>query len=81
MNAVMVVTKSAQTLERVTTWVRRLDRSDAGGNALRSYRLRYGNAKQVAKVLSFCRAGGRRRRRRDAGEPARARRCLRAIAA
>jgi len=52
MNAVMVVTKSAQTLERVTTWVRRLDRSDAGGNALRSYRLRYGNAKQVAKILN-----------------------------
>jgi general secretion pathway protein D len=52
MNAVMVVTKSQQTLERVTQWVRRLDRSDAGGNALRSYRLRYGNAKQVAKILN-----------------------------
>jgi general secretion pathway protein D len=52
MNAVMVVTKSAQTLERVTQWVRRLDRSDAGGNALRSYRLRYGNARQVAKILN-----------------------------
>ena len=52
MNAVMVVTKSAQTLERVTTWVRRLDRSDAGGNVLRSYRLRFGNAKLVAKILN-----------------------------
>ena len=52
MNAVMVVTKSQRTLERVTQWVRRLDRSDAGGNALRSYRLRYGNAKQVAKILN-----------------------------
>jgi len=52
MNAVMVVTKSQQMLERVTLWVRRLDRSDAGGNALRSYRLRYGNAKQVAKILN-----------------------------
>jgi general secretion pathway protein D len=52
MNAVMVVTKSAQTLERVTTWVRRLDRSDADGNMLRAYRLHYGNAKQVAKILN-----------------------------
>ena len=52
MNAVMVVAKSSKTLDRVTQWVRRLDRSDTTGNALRTYRLRYGNAQQVAKVLS-----------------------------
>src|SRR6516162_3733958 len=52
MNAVMVVAKSAKSLEQVTQWVRRLDRSDTGGNALRTYRLRYGNAQQVAKILS-----------------------------
>ncbi|HEY6256123.1 MAG TPA: type II secretion system secretin GspD [Xanthobacteraceae bacterium] len=52
MNAVMVVAKSARTLDRVTQWVRRLDRSDTTGNALRTYKLRYGNAQQVAKILS-----------------------------
>ncbi len=52
MNAVMVVAKSAKTLDRVTQWVRRLDRSDTTGNSLRTYRLRYGNAQQVAKILS-----------------------------
>jgi general secretion pathway protein D len=52
MNAVMVVAKSAKSLEQVTQWVRRLDRSDTSGNALRTYRLRYGNAQQVAKILS-----------------------------
>jgi len=51
MNAVMAVAKSARTLDRVTQWVRRLDRSDTTGNALRTYRLRYGNAQQVAKIL------------------------------
>ncbi len=52
MNAVMVVTKSSKLLDRVTQWVRRLDRSDTSGNALRTYRLRNGNAQQVAKILS-----------------------------
>jgi len=52
MNAVMVVAKSSKTLDRVTQWVQRLDRSDTTGNSLRTYRLRYGNAVQIAKVLS-----------------------------
>ena len=52
MNAVMVVAKSAKLLDQVTQWVRRLDRSDTSGNALRTYRLRNGNAQQVAKILS-----------------------------
>jgi general secretion pathway protein D len=50
MNAVMVVAKSPNLLARVTQWVQRLDRSD--GNALRTYRLKFGNAQQVAKILS-----------------------------
>jgi general secretion pathway protein D len=51
MNAVMAVTKSPRTLERVTQWVRRLDRSDPNGMALRTYTLHYANAQQVAKIL------------------------------
>jgi general secretion pathway protein D len=52
MNAVMVVAKSPNLLARVTQWVQRLDRSDTSGNALRIYRLKYGNAQQIAKILS-----------------------------
>ncbi len=52
MNAVMVVAKNPKLLERATQWVTRLDRADTSGNALRTYRLRYGDAKQVAKVLN-----------------------------
>jgi general secretion pathway protein D len=52
MNAVMVVTKNPKYLQQTTAWVDRLDRSDTNGTTLRSYRLKYGNAIQVAKVLN-----------------------------
>jgi general secretion pathway protein D len=58
MNAVMVVTRSSNMLARVTQWVQRLDRSDTSGNALRTYRLKFGNAQQVAKILSDIFIGG-----------------------
>jgi general secretion pathway protein D len=58
MNAVMVVTKSSSMLARVTQWVQRLDRSDTSGNALRTYRLKFGNAQQMAKILSDIFIGG-----------------------
>lgn len=52
MNAVMVVTKNSKLLDRATQWIRRLDRSDTSGTTLRTYRLRYGNSQQVAKILN-----------------------------
>jgi len=52
MNAVMVVAKSAKLLERVTFWVQRLDRSDTGGNALRTYRLKYAGRTGVRATSS-----------------------------
>jgi len=60
MNAVMVVAKSPSLLARVTQWVQRLDRSDSSGNALRTYRLKFGSAQQVAKILTdiFVGSGG-----------------------
>jgi general secretion pathway protein D len=51
LNAVMVVTKNPIYLKEATRWVQRLDRSDTSGTTVRTYRLRYGNAEQVAKVL------------------------------
>jgi general secretion pathway protein D len=52
MNAVMVVTKSPDFLKQTTQWVQRLDRSDASGTTVRTYRLKYGNAAQVTKILN-----------------------------
>jgi general secretion pathway protein D len=52
MNAVMVVTKNPDLLKQVTQWVQRLDRSDPSGTIVRTYRLKYGNAAQVAKILN-----------------------------
>jgi general secretion pathway protein D len=60
MNAVMVVAKNPNMLKQTTQWVERLDRSDTSGTTLRSYRLKYGNAAQIAKILSniFVSKGG-----------------------
>jgi general secretion pathway protein D len=52
MNAVMVVTKTPKLLAQTTEWVRRLDRFDSTGTTLRSFRLKNGNATQVAKILN-----------------------------
>jgi general secretion pathway protein D len=52
MNAVMVVTKNPKLLTQTTQWVNRLDRSDTTGTTLRTFRLKNGNAPQVAKILN-----------------------------
>ena len=52
MNAVMVVTKNPDYLKQTTLWVQRLDRSDTTGTTVRTYRLKYGNASDVAKMLA-----------------------------
>jgi general secretion pathway protein D len=59
MNAVMVVTKTPKLLAQTTEWVRRLDRVDSTGVMLRTFRLKNGNAPQVAKILNdiFARSG------------------------
>lgn len=58
MNAVMVVTKNPDYLKKVNQWVARLDRSDTSGTTVRVYRLRYGNASDVAKMLGKIFGGG-----------------------
>jgi general secretion pathway protein D len=52
MNAVMVVTKNPKLLAQTTQWVQRLDRSDTTGTTLRTFRLKNGNATQVARILN-----------------------------
>jgi general secretion pathway protein D len=52
MNAVMVVTRNPKLLERATQWVQRLDRSDSTGTTVRVYRLKYGSAARIVKILN-----------------------------
>ncbi|WP_246801592.1 type II secretion system secretin GspD [Bradyrhizobium genosp. L] len=52
MNAVLAVSKNSKVLERATQWVRRLDRSDPTGTTVRVYSLRFGNARNIARILN-----------------------------
>ena len=49
--SILAVAKSPTGIERVRTWVARLDRSDYGDSSLRVYRVKYGNAKVIAGLL------------------------------
>lgn len=51
LNAVLAVSRSATGIERVRTWIGRLDRSDFGDSSLRVYRVKYGSAKVIAGLL------------------------------
>ena len=57
LNAIMVVAKKPELLQTAGTWIGRLDRSDTTVG-VRVYRLRYGDAKQTAKVLNDLFVGG-----------------------
>src|SRR3954452_21528469 len=52
LNSIMVVSQKPEYLKRAGTWITRLDRSDMEGVNLKSYALRYGNAKLVVALLT-----------------------------
>jgi general secretion pathway protein D len=52
LNSILVVSQKPEYLKRAQTWIARLDRSDTEGVNLKSYPLRYGNAKQVTALLN-----------------------------
>ena len=60
LNAVLAVGQSPRVIEQVRTWVARLDRADYDTTTVRVYKLRYGNAKQIAAILRdvFTGSGG-----------------------
>src|ERR1700761_4959855 len=58
LNAVMVVTKRPQLLHTVETWIKRLDRSDTTTTSVHVYKVKYGDAKQIARVLTDMFGGG-----------------------
>lgn len=58
MNAIMVVTKKPDMLHVAATWIRRLDRADTTRTSVHVYRVKYGDARQMARVLTEMFIGG-----------------------
>ncbi len=52
MNAILVIAKRQELIKTAAKWIERLDRSDSAANAGRVYRVKYGDAKQMAGVLN-----------------------------
>ncbi len=51
-NAILVVTSKPQFLKTAATWIARLDSPATAGTAIKVYRVRYGDAKQIAQLLN-----------------------------
>jgi general secretion pathway protein D len=51
-NAVLVVAAKPELLQRAQRWIARLDAPTADSSGVKVYKLRYGDAKQVAKLLN-----------------------------
>lgn len=57
LNAILVVSRKPELLRTAATWISRLDRADTT-TAVRVYHVRYGDARQLAKVLNELFLGG-----------------------
>jgi len=51
-NAILVVARRPDLLKTVSTWIARLDKSGGAGTGVKVYRMRYGDARQVAALLN-----------------------------
>jgi general secretion pathway protein D len=51
-NAILVVTRKPELLRTASTWITRLDTSDTASTGVRVYRVRNGDAKQIAALLN-----------------------------
>jgi general secretion pathway protein D len=60
MNAILVVSKKPELLRAVATWINRLDNSETRSTGVKVYRVRYGDARQIARLLNdiFLGSGG-----------------------
>ncbi len=57
-NAILVVARKPELLQAAATWIARLDGSSAASTGVKVYRVRYGDAKQIAKLLNDLFTGG-----------------------
>jgi general secretion pathway protein D len=58
LNAILVVSRKPALLHTASTWIKRLDREDTTRNSVHVYHMKYGDARQVAKVLTDMFVGG-----------------------
>ena len=58
LNAILVVSKKPSLLHTAATWIKRLDRADSTRTSVHVYRVKYGEARQIARVLTEMFAGG-----------------------
>ena len=58
LNAILVVSKKPALLRTAATWIKRLDRADNTRTSVHVYRVKYGDAKQIARVLNEMFGGG-----------------------
>src|SRR5207244_10666264 len=63
LNAIMVITSKPALLKTAATWIARLDKSDTASTGVKVYQVRYGDARQMAQLLTDIfgcgRSGGR----------------------
>ena len=52
LNAILVVTRKPELLKTVSAWISRLDASDTAAIGVKVYRIRYGEARQMARLLN-----------------------------
>jgi general secretion pathway protein D len=58
MNAVMVISRKPALLRTAETWIKRLDSANTAKNSVHVYRIKYGEARQIARVLNEMFIGG-----------------------
>jgi general secretion pathway protein D len=58
MNAILVVSRKPELLRTVATWINRLDASETASTGVKVYRVRYGDARQIARLLNDIFLGG-----------------------
>jgi general secretion pathway protein D len=58
LNAVLVVSRKADMLRAAETWIKRLDNADTSRTGVHVYRVKYGEARQLARVLNDVFVGG-----------------------
>lgn len=51
-NAILAVARKPDLLKNIATWIARLDKAGTAGTSVRVYRMRYGNAREVAALLN-----------------------------
>jgi general secretion pathway protein D len=58
LNAIMVISRKPALLQTAATWIRRLDQTDTTHTSVHVYRVKYGEARQIARLLTDMFIGG-----------------------